>query len=296
MKSSVPLSAHAEEKRKEAGAGMGLFFSWLFAAFFTVVFIVVVETRQWTLAVCINVLAVAVTLLLLRQKRRRIAKVLEENRMDLLRSQALVAVLDRFRIAPEDKGVVEPDLGTWTVFEVQSAPTVQIAAEYSGRFKGYGGGLFGGPISGTMQGRIKGEGMPDLMEESYVLRLTDGSRTLRVILWHPSVVRRMFASKIDTALGFLTSETHTYAALRAFRNNVDPSATHPQLIDGLKFACLPDQQRVQVSVAGTRVQEGVVIGSSISVGGKNNVFLPSGYFKALMTGLSEEFPRLKEAS
>lgn len=292
MKSSVPLSAHAKVKRMESGVGMWLLLVWIFAAFFTFGFIFAAGTRMWSVTGGINILAVAATLLLIREKRRMIAKVLEENEKDFLRSQALGAVLDRFTAHPEDKGVVEPDLGAWTVFEVQPAPTVQIAAEYSGSFKVYGGWFFGG----TIKGRIKGEGLPDLMEESYVLRLTDGSQTLRVILWHPNVVRRMFASKINTALGFLTSETHTHTALAVFRNSVDPSATHPQLIDSLKFACLPDQQRVQVSVTGTKVQDGVAIGSSISVGGERRVFLPSGYFKALMSGLSKEIPQLQEVN
>lgn len=211
--------------------------------------------------------------------RRDRDALLESNRVDWQRAQALGGVFGRFTQARStDYSVTEPELpGTWRPFRVEHA----LSAQLRGTIRGSGGW-------GWFQGDFSGSAIPDLLASSTILFLTDGERTLRVLVPTTRVAVEMFTGAADR---WRSSEkhygTHTEKVLKDFSANPrlfsDP-LSHPELVDAIDLAIARQQldERPTVRVHGPVIQEGVALATAIGFGDRTPAtLLPTGYFAAL---------------
>lgn len=201
-------------------------------------------------------------------------RILKANEADYARSHALADILGRFKVAADSRGVTEHSIpGSWKVFFVDNQPTYKLGLD----------------LGSVLSGRMKGVLTPDLLENSAVVRLVDGARMLSVILLPPTVIRRNFADIVERGMGHVSKDSHCWNVLNAFRDEVDPSSSHEQVINRLMLSSMPGEQRLTVEVFGTEMGEGVVIGSALAIDeGDQTVFLPSKYFEELTSCLKEE--------
>jgi len=138
---------------------------------------------------------------------------------------------------------------------------------------------------------MSGISIPDLLDSSSVLWLTDGQDTMRVILPSSTAVRSMLAKTTEGLVKELKKGSHLQEALQGFVMDKEALLTpvsHPQLVDRLDASCeLNIGQRPLVSVAGQEIQPGVVMATALQIGEQVSPFLPTGLFKQLATTVAE---------
>jgi hypothetical protein len=146
-------------------------------------------------------------------------------------------------------------------------------------------------LKGTLVSHvISGSVVTNMLDACTTVFLRDGNATLQVLIPSPMAARELFALVIQVAVAGTEADTHTQLAITSFRladeHLITPLA-HPIVINRLDAAC--DQaieHRPVVTVKAEHIQEGVVLGSSLTIEGEEHVFIPSGYLTALAQSIS----------
>jgi hypothetical protein len=163
----------------------------------------------------------------------------------------------------------------WKPFRVEHFVSNSLKAEITGC-----GGLFV-PFNGF----AKGVAIPNLLDSSSVLFLKNNGKTLRVIIPSSRTTQEMFAKTI----GLLLPDRYGSFVYRTLQNfsvsdeNLLGPLSHPEFIDMLDSSCeLPLEQRPEVIVKGQQIQKGVAIATTLGVGRKEKIFLPSGFLQKII--------------
>jgi len=222
-----------------------------------------------------------------RRYRRERIKILEENLLDHERSEALRKRLETlFKIPLDDFPTREKVVcdGMYP-FRVRYFVSTSMRAGMTGNLK------LGLSFSPHMTGKARSISVPNLLDSSSVVFLTDGERTMRVIVPSPTAVKEMLARTLDLQLESVGEGTHTRGVIEGIHPSdeylVNP-VMHPDIIDKLDASCeRPIEKRPFVQVRGQVVQQGVAVASSITVGGKHHMFLPTGFLRELAEMISK---------
>lgn len=227
-------------------------------------------------------------LLMGRRYKRRKNEILAENETDHQRSLKLKPVLDNISsVAVSDFPVLEEETtGTWRPFRVEHFLSDSIKSQIFGQTELK---LF--PFRSTVRGVSYSVATPNLLDSSSVLFLKDNTgKTLRALIPSPRTTKEMIIGAIEKWFSDIPRHTHTRIALEECsfsEEKVAAPVSHPQLIDSLDSSCeLSLEKRPVVSVIGQEIQEGVVIVTALEVGGRKNIFLPTGFFKQLADSIS----------
>jgi len=219
------------------------------------------------------------------QKNRR--HIFEQNKADYHQSRKLKQGLEKFSsVKSSDFPVSEQKIsGKWKPFRIEHFISNSLRGEITGQITLRGGGLLASTCRGTMRGSTKGIALPNLLDSSSILFFKDGNKTLRVLLPSPRATRELLIKTLEIWMKKKPRFTHTYDVLNKYAisdQNLLHPISHPQLIDSLDASCeLSGKQRPKVGVRGELVQPGVVLATALEVGGKQSIFLPSGFFSAL---------------
>jgi hypothetical protein len=219
--------------------------------------------------------------------------ILAQNEIDFQQSLRLNQALGNFSITKSTYfPVVEPPIGEiWKPFRIEHFVSNSLRQSITAKFNGYGGGIFGGPITGSIEGGAKGMAVPNLLDSSSVLFLKNGKDTLRVLIPSPRATKELFVQALEQWLKNLPENSHTQEILKSFSmseaNLIEPTS-HPRFIDSLDSSCeLELDNRPDVIIKGTLIQEGVALVTSLESGKERPIFLPSGFFDAVTNKISE---------
>jgi len=211
-----------------------------------------------------------------------------QNEMDYHQSLRLKPILDNIcSVSVSDFSVMEKEItGTWRPFRVEHFLSDSIRSQIFGQAKF---NLFS--LKSTVRGISRSVATPNLLDSSSVLFLKDNEgKTLRVLIPSSRTTKEMIIGAMEGWFSDILEHTHTRVALKQCsfsEENVVTPISHPQLIDSLNSSCeLTFEQRPIVCVIGQKIQEGVVIATALEVGGRKNIFLPTGFFKQLADSVS----------
>jgi len=287
----IPLSRHAQSRLSENWESC-----WtlaLVATFLGTFFIPLVAAGTES----IKVLLYGSTIILLiwmlsyliggRRWQKNRQHIIEQNKADYRQSQRLKQGLEKFSAVKSSNFPVteEKISGKWKPFRIEHFISNSLRGEITGQITLRGGGLLASTYRGTMRGSVKGIALPNLLDSSSILFFKDGNKTLRVLLPSPRATRELLIKTLEIWMKKKPRFTHCYNVLDEYAisdQDLLHPISHPQLIDSLDASCeLSGKQRPKVEVRGELIQPGVVLATALDVGGKQSVFLPSGFFRAL---------------
>jgi len=227
-------------------------------------------------------------ILVARRYRRKKREIFAENRIDYWRSLRLRPTLDNIcSVAVSDFPVVEEKTtGTWRPFRVEHFLSDSVKSQILGKVK-----LNWFSLKSTVRGISRSVATPNLLDSNSVLFLRNSEgKTLRALIPSPRTTKEMIAGAMEEWFSDIPECAHTRGVLKEYsfsEENVTTPISHPQLVDSLDSSCeLTFDQRPVVGVIGQQIQEGVVIATALEVGGRKNIFLPTGFFEQLAESVS----------
>ncbi len=228
-----------------------------------------------------SILLLANVIIMVTYWNRNKKKIFAENAEDYNMAIRVKELLDEYSSrSVAEYPVLEKEItGDWRPFRVEHF----LSNSLRGEITGWGGWWK------MFHGSFKGISTPNLLEDSSVLFLTDGEKTLRVLIPSPSASRALLTSLVEKFTRPLHWGTHLYKVFEDFSmkdNLVISPLSHPAMIDSLDVSCQkPLLERPFVKVMGTPIQEGLAMGTALEVGGVQKVFMPSGFFACLTAGV-----------
>ena len=211
----------------------------------------------------------ASSFLYLKKYKPERAKILSNNEIDFAKSCQLREILKKFSTLrsvslPVVEGVIP---GEWRPFRVEHALSNSLRAEVS-------------------REHIRGIATPNLFDSSSVVFLKKADAVLRVIVPSSRATQEMLKQTIGVCCKGVWRDSHVGNLIYNFSVEDDVllyNISHPQLIDSIDASCeMPLEARPTVKVIGEKIQDGVVIATALEVNGRQEIFLPSGFFQKLL--------------
>lgn len=208
-------------------------------------------------------------------------KILRDNEVDFAKACQLRETLEKFSaLRASSLPVVEGAVpGEWKPFRVEHALSNSLRAE-------------------VYRENIRGIATPNLFDSSYVVFLKNADAVLRVIVPSPRATQEMLKQTIALCSKDIWRDSHVGNLLYNFSVKDDVllyNISHPQLIDSLDASCeMPIEVRPTVKVLGEKIQDGVVIATALEVNGRQETFLPSGFFQKLVAEIAPILGMVKE--
>jgi hypothetical protein len=214
-------------------------------------------------------------------------KILQQNEIDYVKSLAFKSLLEAYA-KPElsEYSVLGNEYQAgWRPFRVEHHLSNFLRGEMNGKVCLRGFALGSAYLEGSVIGDVRGMVIPNLLDHSSVIFLKNGEKTLRVLIPSPRTAKELLVRTLEHWLQKLPKDSHTYGVLNEFSmetENFVNQLSHPQVIDSLDAACeLPLESRPEVVIKGEKIQDGIVLATSLQVDEKSAIFLPSGFFREL---------------
>jgi len=227
-----------------------------------------------------------------KERKTGLEEILVENARDYADSMKLREFLTKLTLAKTDDFPVieEFNKNVWKPFRIEHFVSNSLRAEIEGTMKLSGFAFIFASLSGTFSGTLKGETTPNLIDLSSMLFLKNGDKTLRAIIPNSRVTKEVYTKSMSSLLNSGLKNSHVYKALEEFSfsdENLLAPVSHPQLIDFLDSSCeLPIEARPNVKVKGRIIQKGIILATALEINGEEKIFLPTGFFQELNSGVS----------
>jgi len=210
-------------------------------------------------------------------------KILNANILDHEQTQEITALLKRMEnVSVADYPVLEEELApeqAWRPYRIEHFVAESSRSQMSGTFSGFVS-LFS--VSGSTQGNSIGKSVPNILDSSSIVFLTDGEQTLRVLIPSPEAMKELITRHMETCV---RDKKGTFAEEMVRQYAFDDTKlrmglTAPHAIDELDVSLeSPIDARPSVRICGQLLQPGVVLGTQLQINDKKMLLLPSGFLK-----------------
>ncbi|NQT49466.1 hypothetical protein HQ571_02100 [Candidatus Kuenenbacteria bacterium] len=205
------------------------------------------------------------------------------NALDYEQSQGIITLLQKMEnVSVADFPVLEEELvpeQAWRPYRIEHFVAESGRSSYSGTFSGVG--LFS--FSGTSKGNSIGKSVPNILESSSIVFLTDGEQTLRVLIPSPEAMKELITRHLEACVEDKPDGTFVKGMVQRYAFNdakLRMGLTNPSAIDKLDVSLeSPMDARPTVRVCGQLLQPGVVLGTQLQISDKKMLLLPSGFLR-----------------
>jgi hypothetical protein len=122
----------------------------------------------------------------------------------------------------------------------------------------------------------------NILDSSSILFLSDGAKTLRLLVPGPKAVKDFFLNLIGSWKADVRYSSHCRNTLEDFRDKENDGfdfPSDPRTLDLLDESCgKPISERPVINFKGQKLQDGIYLATALEVDGKETVIFPSGYF------------------